>query len=134
MKKILAFTICFLLILAAGCKIVPIENLKNEPVPVKPNGEQPSLSYVKKAIIKGCEDRGWIPESIGQKEIIAVLNVREHQARVKIHYTRQSYSISYLGSENLDYQKGKIHRNYNKWVTLLSKSIVRELGVHAQVF
>ena len=60
----------------------------------------------------------------------ASIHVRSHFAKVEIAFDTRAYSITYLDSNNLDYnaQKRKIHRNYNKWVILLSEAIQREFS------
>lgn len=63
--------------------------------------------------------------------IIASLSVRaKHFAEVEISYNEKTYSIKYKSSKDLDFneQKQTIHRNYNKWVILLSETINRELA------
>ena len=44
---------------------------------------------------------------------------------IEIPFSQSAYSLIYLDSERLDYneKKQKIHRNYNKWITLLSRTI-----------
>jgi len=110
----------------------PIENLIDVPVPTNIDGTFPSLDEVKRAIISGCKTKKWLPELIDQNKLKASIWVREkHFAEIEIRFTEDKYSIIYLSSKNLDYneRKQKIHRNYNKWVILLSKAIQNELGV-----
>jgi len=116
----------------------PIQNLVDVPVPVNLDGSTPKLEEVKKVIISGCRARGWTPV-LGQSGniITASLSVRsKHFAEVDISYSEKAYSITYKSSRDLDYdeKKQKIHRNYNKWVTMLSDTIQREFGVSRQGF
>nr|WP_256834309.1 hypothetical protein [Pseudomonas oleovorans] len=53
---------------------------------------------------------------------------RDHQAEITIPYSASSYSIRYRDSQNLGYKNGKIHRNYNKWIHNLDRSIQQELN------
>jgi len=47
------------------------------------------------------------------------------RADIKITYTKESYSIVYVDSKNLDVdlEEGYIHRNYVRWVNNLNKII-----------
>jgi len=122
----------FLLISSTTEAAKPIGNLIDVPVPTSLDGTNPSLDEVKRAIISGCKIKGWSPELIDQNKIKASIWVREkHFAEIEIRFTEEKYSIIYLSSKNLDYneRKQKIHRNYNKWVILLSEVIQNELRV-----
>jgi hypothetical protein len=113
----------------------PIVDLIDVPVPVNLDGSQPKIEEVKVAIISAARKRGWIPTIKDDGKITATLLVRsKHFAEVEISYNTNTYSIVYKSSRELDYNetKRKIHRNYNKWVSMLSTSIQRELGVRAQ--
>jgi hypothetical protein len=46
-------------------------------------------------------------------------------ADIQVLFTDDSYSINYLGSKNLDenLRKMKIHKNYNRWIANLNKTI-----------
>ena len=59
--------------------------------------------------------------------IEASINVRTHKATVSIPYSAKGYSIEYKDSVNLGHKGNNIHRNYNKWVTLLDRDIQQEL-------
>ena len=48
-------------------------------------------------------------------------------AAVNIRYSLSNFRIEYRDSRELGYNDGKIHRNYNRWVYNLDKSIMREL-------
>lgn len=53
-----------------------------------------------------------------------------HYAEVIIPYSSSAYSIYYSDSRVLDYDERaqRIHRNYNKWVILLSQAIQGHLS------
>ncbi|MCL2144253.1 MAG: hypothetical protein FWH43_01970 [Endomicrobia bacterium] len=78
-----------------------------------------------KAIIKGCEERGWIPVKTGDNEITATLDTRGHQVIVKITYNNNGYRITHKDSKNMSYnpQKNTIHPKYNQWTANLDRSI-----------
>ena len=77
------------------------------------------------AIIKGCDDRGWIPSQTGENEITAILDSRTHQVVVRITYDKSGYKIIYKDSKNLGYnpKRNSIHGKYIQWTTNLDKSI-----------
>ena len=105
------------------------------PVPANLDGSQPSLSEVTEAIMRGCRDRGWTARRNEDGSITASILVRgKHFAEIDIAYDTAQYSITYRSSRNLDYnaKRQRIHRNYNRWVTMLSNSINRRFGVRSQ--
>lgn len=62
----------------------------------------------------------------GEARIKCSILVRgRHYAEVLIPYSSSAYSIHYSDSRVLDYDEKdqSIHRNYNKWVILLSQEI-----------
>lgn len=112
----------------------PIENIIDFPIPTDIDGGKYSIESVKNAILSACRKRGWTPVDDGKNTITASIFVRSHYAEITIPYTDEKYSIYYKSSKNLDYseKKQKIHRNYNRWVFMLTKSIQREFNVRAQ--
>ena len=89
---------------------------------------------VKKGIIKAAEGRRWKVKETAPGVLTAMVQVRTHTAIVTITYSAKSYSIMYKDSTNLKYKQGKdgktgkIHGNYNKWVTFLKTDIDLELS------
>ena len=126
--------IILLSLIILGCTGQPIHDFEQEYIPTFRNGDSPSIEQVEKAIISAAQKRGWSPRIVAPGLIEARIKVRAHQAIVEIPYTATSYSIRYKDSKNLNYDNGKIHRNYNKWVGKLSGSIQREFGVRSQNF
>ena len=111
----------------------PIGNLIDVSVPQNEDGSYPSLNDVRRAIIAGCQVKGWQPIQESKDRIRASIWVRnKHYAEVLIPFTEKKYSITYETSKNLDYSERnqKIHRNYNKWVILLSKAIQNEFDIN----
>ena len=107
----------------------PILNLKDVAVPVRPDGTAYTIDEVQAAIIGGCRVKGWTPKIEEPGRITASILVRNrHCAEVSITYTQAAYSIQYVTSRDLDYDEKsqEIHRNYNKWITLLSEAILRQ--------
>lgn len=104
----------------------PIQNIVDEPVSARLDGSSRSLEDVKQAIIAGCQQKNWKPALDGDAQIKCSITVRsKHYAEVIIPYTESSYSILYSDIRVLDYdeKKQRIHRNYNKWIILLSAAI-----------
>jgi len=107
----------------------PLQNVTDEPVGWMPGVEQ-TEDKVAKAIIKACASLGWVCTISAPGEIKGRLNLRSHQADVRIPYSRDKYSIIYVSSENLRYdaEDNTIHRNYNNWVLNLQRRISAELA------
>ena len=62
----------------------------------------------------------------------AEINVRnQYYAAIDIRYTRNSYAITYRDSRDLGYKDGKIHRNYNRWVSMLDRDILAGLRTYS---
>ena len=103
-----------------------ILNVENHPV----SSAQHSLSMrqIEKAIIRAGAQRGWVIQRSGPGHLIARVDIRTHTAVVDITYSRQSFSITYNSSENLNYRKGNIHRNYNRWVNNLRADIFLQVN------
>ena len=138
MKKILLLTLTLLSLSFAtfsAFAVQPVKDLLDVAVPINADGTAISLENVKTAIITACKARGWTPVISGSNEIKASILVRsKHYAEITIPYTANTYSIKYVRSDGLDYdpEEKTIHRNYNKWVVMLSASIQRQFGVRSQ--
>ena len=124
--------IFILSVLIAGCSGTPVYNVKNEFVPTGIDNGQLSVGAVEKAILKAAQRRGWSPRIVKPGLIEASISVRTHRATIEIYYSESQYSIIYKSSENLNYNDGDIHRNYNNWVIKLSRTIQQEFGVNSQ--
>lgn len=123
----LILTAILSLSLLGACTSKPVHDLDEQLVPVATTGSQLSLESVERSILDASRKRGWVARVVEPGLIEAQISVRSHGANVLIPYSQHSYSIHYKNSENLDYDEGSIHRNYNKWVNNLSKSIRQEL-------
>lgn len=89
---------------------------------------------VEQAILKGLANRRWLATQEGPGVIIGTLNLRGHQAIIRIEYTADSYAIRYAGSTNLLYERKSngeevIHKRYNAWMAYLVRDINALLGV-----
>ena len=120
MKNFLKVSISFLFLLAlTGCmRTLPIHNIDNQAVTY-----DLSLKEVEKAILKSGMEKRWKMTVTEPGKIKANIIVRKHTAKIVINYSEKAYSIAYQDSMNLLYDSGKIHRNYNKWITYLDHRI-----------
>ncbi len=132
-KKFLKFSPVFLLLVVIpSCRRSwPILNFKNEPLPRFVDGSTYTEEQVRNAIFKGCRRRGWVAQPKGEGVIEASIIVRENKARVEIRYNETNISIRHNDSYNLRYADGTVHPTYNRWITYLYRSILRELDPFA---
>lgn len=107
-----------------ACTAKPVVNIENSAPPAVLKGQDD----MRRAILTALQRRQWTVERADQGQILALITRRSHQAQITIPYTASTYSIRYRDSHNLDYRKGKIHRNYNKWIQNLDRSIQQELS------
>jgi hypothetical protein len=119
----------FALLALAGCAShrESIQKLPSIPITYELSSLQ-----IERAIMDGCKRRNWIPSKKPDGSIEATLFIRNHVAVVRITYTRDSYTIRYDRSENLDYVhrangSDEIHSKYNEWVLNLVRYINRSL-------
>lgn len=110
------------LIALGGCTSQKLYNVQQTPVE-----SGLTMTQVKNAIMKACEERAWLVRPLQPGVLRADLEVRTHTAEIEIRYNTTHYDIVYLDSENLDYNGSKIHRNYNKWIKLLDREIQQEM-------
>lgn len=120
--KILSFCILALAVLT-GCSGTPILNVEQANV----NYDLPEAK-VKQAIMESGINRGWLMSVQDNGVIRGELNVRTHQAIINISYNKNSYSIKYISSMNLDEKNGKIHKSYNRWILNLQQDIQLRLN------
>lgn len=113
-----------MLAFVAGCTSKPVMAPKELLVV----GHSYSNEEIQQAILKAAAERGWTVRRATPGLVQADITVRNtFFAAVDIHYSLSNFRIDYRDSRNLDYNDGKIHRNYNRWVYNLDKSIMREL-------
>jgi hypothetical protein len=132
MKKILSFII--LAVVITGCSSTkPILNLQNEPVSEDVSISDVTQIEVQEVILAAGAKLGWTGEVIEPGLIDATLQLRTHEAVVEIAYSDKQYSINYKSSKNLKYKDGNIHKNYNRWVANLSKTIKEQVIYRASL-
>lgn len=120
--------IASLLLLLTGCKATPVLNI--EEAAIMTAAENVSAKDIAGAIVRAGSSLGWVmrPKK-DSNEIIGILNLRTHMAKISVKYTDEFYSIKYLDSANLNYDGTNIHKNYNGWITNLNRSIQTQLGL-----
>ena len=90
-----------------------------------------SVTQVEKAIMEAGRNRGWIMKRVQPGVINAHLNAsRGQQVDVRIDYSANDYQISYVSSQNVKKARGRIHRNYARWVDNLDKDIKSNLSIY----
>lgn len=112
-------------------------DIVDAPMATKLDGSRFTLKEIQNAIVQACVAKGWTPQIAGDNQVNASILVRgKHYAEVTIPFNATSYSILYQNSRELDYKERtrngvvekRIHRNYNKWVQLLSQMIGQKLN------
>lgn len=106
--------------IAGHARAEPLVNISSAPIPA---GLDPAK--VEKGIILGGMQRGWVMKRVADGHLQATLLIRKHTAVVDVKWSGNTYSITYKDSVNLDYEDGRIHRNYNKWIRNLDQDIQR---------
>jgi hypothetical protein len=90
-----------------------------------------SDSQMKNTIIEAGLSRQWVMTPAGPGVINGRLTQRGHTADIRVIYSAQTYSIQYVGSQNLLAANGQIHRNYHRWVHNLDQDIQLRLAALA---
>lgn len=116
-----------LALVLAGCRSNPVYNVADMPVTTTTGGYK--LDDVRGAILQAGVSLGWQMYSVRPGLIVGTLYLRDHMAQVEIPYDRNSYSILYRDSSNLNYDGVNIHSNYNGWVQRLRDTINARLSV-----
>ena len=125
MSSLLRATLITLALLTtAGCTSKPILNTQHG----LPADAQVSEEKMKTVIVNALQKREWTVQRLSPQLVQAEITVRnQYYAAIDIRYTRNSYAITYRDSRDLGYKDGKIHRNYNRWVSMLDRDILAGL-------
>ena len=131
MSSLLRATLITLALLAtAGCTSKPVLNTQHD----LPANTQASEEKIKQVIVAALQKREWTVQRLSPHLVQAEITVRnQFYAAIDIRYTRTSYAITYRDSRDLGYKDGKIHRNYNRWISMLDRDILaglRNYGVN----
>ena len=115
-------------LLLGGCTAMTSTGIKN----VEQDAITQTLTQaqIEKAILTAGAKRNWQMKVVSPGLIRGDLTVRTHQASIDIRYNERNFSITYVSSNGLGADgNGNIHRSYNKWVTLLDRTIQKELAL-----
>lgn len=125
MSSLLRATLITLALLTtAGCTNKPVLNTQHD----LPATAQLSEDKIKQVIVAALQKREWTVQRLSPQLVQAEITVRnQFHAEIDIRYTRNSYAITYRDSRDLGYKDGKIHRNYNRWVSMLDRDIMAGL-------
>ncbi|MEO8489146.1 hypothetical protein [Pseudomonas sp.] len=125
MSSLLRATLITLALLtAAGCTSKPVLNTQHELAA----NTQASEEQMKQVIVTTLQKREWAVQRLSPQLVQADITVRgQFYAAIDIRYTRNSYAITYRDSRDLGYKDGKIHRNYNRWISMLDRDILAAL-------
>lgn len=116
--KLLHNLLLTILLIAPAVSASAVKNIEDVQIT-----QELSVEQVKKAIVFAGSGRGWTMHEEQPGVIKAILDVRTHQAVVQIDYTTKQYSIVYVDSTNLVSKKGKMHKNYYRWINNLKSDI-----------
>ena len=110
---------------------VPIVNYDDSPITAKP-GRELTLDTVQHAVAAaGARSGHWSVADSTPGRVRLKLTTRGHEAVIEVTFTTQSYSIHYVSSSNLNYEKSGdrelIHPKYNAWVQHLKTALDQEL-------
>ena len=118
-------TLIMLLVMLCGCQTTaPLYNAKN--ISISPRLSA-SNEEIAEAIWSAARRQGWKTERVGDRKIKAVKHIRSHSLTVSINYSKSSFDIIYIDSNNLKFDGSNIHKNYNIWIHQLEESIQNEI-------
>ncbi len=118
----------FIVVLLAGCRSAPVRNVDSATL-VTPSNASYTLSDVSQAIVRAGVGLGWRMKKTKPGHIIGTLLIRDHRAVIDITYDKETYSIQYQDSSNLNYTGTEIHKNYNGWIIRLEQAIQSQLSL-----
>lgn len=113
--------------IAARAGLEPVYEPKNVAISI---GKELTADEVKQAFMASPgEINGWTFAEKAAGHLEGTLHVRKHSVVVDIAYTAKDYSILYVSSENLKYDKDKkvIHPKYETWIKNLERVVLKKL-------
>lgn len=107
-----------------ACTSKPVLNIQQ----AAPASSVRSEADMRRAIVSALNKRGWLVQQSDKQLVLAEITVRsQFHAQIAIPYSASQFAIQYRDSSGLNYNNGKIHRNYNRWVANLRNSVLQEL-------
>lgn len=127
-KITLIISILLATLFLTGCpQQAAIRNVDNGPLS-SPSGT--SLEQTTAAIRRAGTGLGWQMKSVAPGQILGVLYLRSHVAKVDITFDTKTFNIQYKDSVDLDYKTedgaNTIHSNYNGWIQNLENAIMSQ--------
>lgn len=120
-----------LLIPAAALLMATTPLVDPQPVPIPPGLTAKEVhSTVRRTLVQ----REWHIDQEKPQEFVATLHVRVHSLTMRFVEDKGSIAMSYVTSENLDYEVKKngtriIHRKYPEWCANLAGAISRDFDL-----
>jgi len=114
--------------LLSSCRTSTVYNVDKHPIVTKILGKNITQQEVTNALFDAGASLGWIIQQENASTAKASLFVRNHEVKALINFNTKEFSIEYLSSNNLLDSKGKIHKNYNKWIINLRNAINKNLN------
>lgn len=125
---LLPLTLAVSTLALVGCATSqPVQNLSKQPIPAGLSSKQ-----IENSMETAGKMRSWVIKPVKPGLMEGDLYWHGHYAQISIPYNKQYYALNYQNSTNLNYHNGQIHRNYNKWITLLNKNIQEQLITELQ--
>lgn len=95
----------------------PIVNVVDRPY-ANPHNRDPA-----EVIQNALDRRRYRVTARNPGSIEAFYAARNVRADLTVTYTATTYSITYRDSQNMNYENGRIHPNYNRWVNNLDHDL-----------
>ena len=115
----------FLIFILNACRTAPIYNANH--IPISPRSSA-TIEEGEKTIWYAGRRLDWQINKVHEGEMRGVFRKGGHTMTVAIPYNKTQFSILYLDSENLNYDDGEIHVNYNIWIKRLAEQIQNEIN------
>lgn len=116
-----------LLALAACDRTAPIYNVADRPVPTDAQ-KKLSEAQVGKIIARALISKGWHIDERAPGVFHCSMHWMGHDAFIKLTYSKSSYDITLVRSQNLLQENGVIHHNYNSRIEQLRTEIDQQLA------
>jgi hypothetical protein len=120
MRRFWQFAVFIVALGTAACQHPEVVNVDRAPLNAPASA---SLKDVERAILSAGTKRAWVMRVEAPGHIVAAHTRGAHSATVDIFFNTETYSIVYKDSSNLDYENGRIHGTYNRWVEYLKQDI-----------
>ena len=116
------------ILLASGVALLLAACKTTAPVTIETNQTTAaSAAQMKKAIYLAASSKGWRLKEINSKTIQAAYIKNSGSGIIDITYDRNGYKINVNKASTLMDANGNVHKNLNRWIRNLDKSIQQEL-------